>query len=152
VDVSAAALPGVVRVFTAEDINPHHGEAWPGLLSEAMTSPPPLAQGPGKHVGDPIACVVATSSDIAEDDCDLIEVEIEPEPAVVDYRIATEADDAHVVHADWGLESNAMVDVPFTAVSPDVEEAFARAAHVVEADIEQNRYLAVPMETRGILA
>jgi len=152
VDVSAAALPGVVRVFTAEDINPHHGEAWHGMLSEAMTSPPPLAQGRVKHVGDPIACVVATSRAIAEDACDLIEVEIEPEPAVVDYRIATEADDAHVVHADWGLESNAMVDVPFTAVSPDVEEAFARAAHVVEADIEQNRYLAVPMETRGILA
>ena len=62
------------------------------------------------------------------------------------------ADTEHIVHAAWGLPSNAMVDVPFTPLSPDLDGAFASAAHVVEATIEQNRYVCVPMETRGIVA
>ena len=37
-------------------------------------------------------------------------------------------------------------------LSPDLDEAFADAAHVVECDVEQNRYVAMPMETRGIVA
>ena len=56
------------------------------------------------------------------------------------------------MHAGWGLESNAMVQVPFTPLSPDLDEVFASAAHVVECDVEQNRYVAMPMETRGIVA
>ena len=149
IDTSAAeAVPGVVRVFTAETMNPLHGEAWHGMLGEALVTPPPLAAGTVKYAGDTIACVVATTRYIAEDACDLIEVDIETTPAVVDYRSAAE-DTEHLVHADWGLTSNAMVEMPFMAVSADLEEAFAAAAHVVEADIEQNRYICVPMETRG---
>ena len=52
----------------------------------------------------------------------------------------------------WGLESNAMVQVPFTPLSPDLDDVFASAAHVIECDVEQNRYVAMPMETRGIVA
>jgi carbon-monoxide dehydrogenase large subunit len=101
-----------------------------------------------KHVGDPIACVVAVDRYVAEDACDLIEVDYDIAQAVVDYRTAADDTD-HVVHGDWGLQSNAMVAAPFTPMSPDLEEAFANAAHVVECDIEQNRYVCVPMEGRG---
>jgi aerobic carbon-monoxide dehydrogenase large subunit len=151
-DISMAeALPGVVAVFTAETMNPHHGEAWHGMLGPGLATPPPLAMGRVKHVGDPIACVIAESRYIAEDACDLIEVDIDIETPVVDYRTAA-ADTEHVVHQDWGLASNAMAEMPFTPLSADLEEAFANAAHVVELEVEQNRYICVPMETRGVNA
>jgi carbon-monoxide dehydrogenase large subunit len=149
IDTSAAeALDGVVAVFTGETMNPHHGEGWHAMLGPGLATPPPLAPGSVKHVGDPIACVVAVDRYVAEDACDLIEVDYDIAQAVVDYRTAADDTD-HVVHGDWGLQSNAMVAAPFTPMSPDLEEAFANAAHVVECDIEQNRYVCVPMEGRG---
>ncbi len=45
-----------------------------------------------------------------------------------------------------------MVAVPFMPLSPDLDDAFATAAHVTECTIVQNRYVPVPMETRGIVA
>jgi carbon-monoxide dehydrogenase large subunit len=152
VDVAAArVLPGVVAVFTWADFQGQTGEAWHTMLGEQLVVAPPLAITDVRHVGDPIAFVVAESRYVAEDACELIDVDYEPEQAAVDYATAA-ADSEHVVHAGWGLQSNAMVDVPFTPMSADLDEAFSSAAHVVEATIVQNRYLCVPMETRGILA
>lgn len=151
-DVSAAtSLEGVFGVFTGESLLPHHGQGWHAMLGPAMLTPPPLAVGSVKHVGDPIALVVASSRYLAEDALETIEVEIDEAEPMVDYRTAGTNTDS-IVHADWGLTSNFMVEAPFTPLSADLDEAFANAVHVVEALIEQNRYLAVPMETRGILA
>jgi len=152
VDTSKAkALPGVLAVYTWSDFHERMGEAWHGMLGEKLVVPPPLAIADVRHVGDPIAFVVAESRYVAEDACELVDVEYETEGAAVDYASAG-GDTDHVVHAGWGLQSNAMVDVPFMAMSPDLDEAFDSAAHVVETTIAQNRYLCVPMETRGILA
>ena len=148
---AAAAAPGVVAVFTWQDFDGKIGEAWHAMLGPEMALPPPLAIGDVRYVGDTVALVVAESRYAAEDACELVEVEYQPTQAVVDY--ATAADDTeHLVHAAWGLQSNAMVAMPFMAISADLDEAFAAAAHVVECTIEQNRYIAVPMETRGIVA
>ena len=152
VDVSAALdVPGVVAVYTWSDFNGVFGEAWHAMLGEEMVVPPPLAIGDVRYAGDPVALVVAETRYIAEDACELIEVDYEPHQAVVDYVTAA-ADTDNVVHAGWGLESNAMMAVPFMPMSPDLDDAFAAAEHVVECTIEQNRYVPVPMETRGILA
>jgi aerobic carbon-monoxide dehydrogenase large subunit len=152
IDTSAAReLPGVVAVFTWQDFDGTFGEAWHAMLSEAMVVPPPLAIGDVRYVGDLVAFVVAESRYVAEDACELIEVDYDLQTAVADYRTA-KGDTDNVVHAAWGMQSNAMADVPFMPLSGDLEETFAAAAHVVECDIEQNRYLALPMETRGILA
>ena len=151
-DVSAARqLPGVVAVFTHADFDGRYGEAYHEMMGEQLVVPPPLAVGDVRYVGDPIALVVAESRYLAEDACELIEVDFEPRPAVVDYSTAG-ADTEHLVHGAWGLTSNAMVSVPFTPLSSDLDDAFARAAHVVECDVEQHRYVALPMETRGIVA
>jgi aerobic carbon-monoxide dehydrogenase large subunit len=151
-DVSAArALPGVAAVYTWEDFNGVFGEAWHAMLGEQMVVPPPLAIGDVRYAGDPVALVVAETRYIAEDACELIEVEYDPQQAVVDYVNAA-ADTDNIVHAGWGLESNAMMAVPFMPMSPDLDDAFSAAEHVVECTIEQNRYVPVPMETRGILA
>ncbi len=152
IDVSeAAALPGVVAVFTWKEFDGRYGEAYHAMLGEQLVVPPPLAVTDVRHVGDPIALVVAKDRYLAEDACDLIQVDFEAEQAAPDYRQAA-GDGDHVVHAGWGLESNVMMAVPFQELSPQLDETFATAEHVVEVTIEQNRYLCVPMETRGIVA
>ena len=148
---AAAEVPGVVAVFTSKDFDGRFGEAYHAMLGEALVVPPPLAITDVRHVGDPIAFVVASDRYIAEDACELIDIEFEAEQATPDYlRAAGDAD--HIVHSGWGLESNVMMAVPFQQLSPQLEETFAAAEHVVEVTIEQNRYLCVPMETRGIVA
>ncbi len=152
IDTSAAKeSPGVVAVFTWEDFNGISGPGYHSMMSEELLVPPALAVTDVRYVGDPVAVVIAESRYLAEDACEAIEVDYDPQPAVVDYKTAT-ADKDNIVHAGWGLESNAMVEVPFMPLSPDLDEAFENAAHVVECEVEQNRYVAIPMETRGITA
>jgi carbon-monoxide dehydrogenase large subunit len=152
VDTAAAReLPGVVAVFTWQDFDGRFGEAWHAMLGEELQVPPPLAITDVRHVGEPIALVVAESRYVAEDACELIVVELDPGDPCVDFVTAA-ADTEHVVHGAWGFPSNAMVEVPFTSLSPDLDDVFAASPHVVEAAIRQNRYLCVPLETRGIVA
>jgi aerobic carbon-monoxide dehydrogenase large subunit len=148
---AARQLPGVVAVFTWQDFDGRFGEAWHAMLGEELQIPPPLAISDVRHVGEPIALVVAESRYVAEDACELIEVELDPGDPCVDFVIAA-ADTEHVVHGAWGFPSNTMVEVPFTSLSPDLDDVFAGSPHVVEAAIRQNRYLCVPLETRGIVA
>jgi carbon-monoxide dehydrogenase large subunit len=150
IDTSAAeALDGVVAVFTGEHLNGDAHQMYWGIMGPQMPMAGPLAPGRVAYVGDPIALVIAVDRYLAEDAVDLIEVDFEPTTPVVDYHTAAGMTD-HLVHPEAG--SNAMVAVPFTAMSPDLEEAFAQADHVVEATIESHRYIAVPMEPRGIVA
>jgi carbon-monoxide dehydrogenase large subunit len=151
-DVSEAKkMPGVVAVFTWQDFDGLFGEAWHAMLGEMLQVPPPLAIGDIRYVGDAIAFVVAESRYLAEDACELIDLELDPTDAVVDFTVAA-ADTEHIVHNAWGLSSNTMFDVPFSTEASDLDEVFASAAHVVECTVQQNRYVAVPMEGRGIVA
>jgi carbon-monoxide dehydrogenase large subunit len=152
VDVAAARdLPGVVAVFTAGELEGRYGESWHPILGESLPVPPPLAVGDVRHVGEPIAMVVAVSRYVAEDACQLVDVEIEASVPCVDYRSAVA--DRHVHDAD-GVDTNVMLQVPFTVLpeGAPLDATFSTAHRVVEVSIEQNRYLAVPMETRGIVA
>jgi len=148
---AAEEAAGVVAVLTWRDFDGLIGEAWHAMLGEQLQVPPPLASSDVRHVGDPIALVIAESRYLAEDALELIDVEIDPGDPCIDYRSAA-ADQEHLVHGAWGFPSNAMVDVPFTPLSPDLDATFAAATHDISVDIEQNRYLCVPMETRGIVA
>ena len=152
IDVTAAAaMPGVTAVFTGARLNGEAGPAWHAMLGGDTGAVPfrVLAEDDVRFVGDPIAIVVARSRYVAEDACELIEIDLDPLPALVDYTSAPETTDL-VVHPEKG--TNAMMAVPFMALSPDLEEAFSTAAHVVEETIVQHRYLPVPMEGRGIIA
>jgi carbon-monoxide dehydrogenase large subunit len=148
---AARQLPGVVAVLTATDFDGQFGEAWHAMLGRDLQVPPPLAGHDVRHVGEPIAVVIAESRYIAEDACELIELDLAAQDPIVDY-VAAATDSEHLVHGAWGLTSNVMVGVPFTSFSSDLDETFAAAAHVVECTIRQNRYLCVPMEARGIVA
>ena len=148
---SARQLPGVVAIFTWEDFDGQFGEAWHAMLGEALQVPAPLAIADVRHVGEPIALVVAESRYLAEDALELIEIDFDASDPCVDFTTAA-ADTEHLVHGARGLTSNAMVEVPFTALSPDLDETFAGVAHIVECTIQQNRYVCVPMEARGLIA
>src|SRR5947209_4010584 len=95
IDVSAAlALRGVRAVLTAADVNPQVHEQWYTSIGKHVpdTPRPPLADGRVRFVGDPVALVVAESRYIAEDAVDLVAVDYDQLPPVVDYVTARGAD------------------------------------------------------------
>jgi aerobic carbon-monoxide dehydrogenase large subunit len=147
IDASAAlALAGVRTVFTADDLNPDANEAWHAVAGKDVpdTPRPPLAEGEVKFVGDPVALVVAESRYIAEDAIELVDVDYEPLPAIADFTRAANAD--VVVHE--GYPDN--VAGGLGGAPPD-EETFTTAAHVVGANVYQQIYAPVPIETRGMV-
>ena len=149
IDTSAAlALPGVHHVFTAADLNPGVHEQWHTSVGAKSpeTPRPPLADDEVRFVGDPVALVVATSRYVAEDAAELVDVDYEPLPAVVDYTTAEQADS--LVHESHG--SNVIGEIAGLPASA-LEETFADAAHVVSETIYQQAYAAVPMEGRGLV-
>ncbi|MCU1430762.1 MAG: xanthine dehydrogenase [Actinomycetia bacterium] len=152
VDVEAArALDGVHAVLTSDDLNPRveSVQMQPTMLASMPGAPlRPLANGDVRFVGEPIVLVVADSRYIAEDACDLVEVDIEQLPAVVDFERA--ADDTHnLVHAELG--SNVAQDMA-PPVHPDLERVLQDAPNVVTATFHQQRQTNVPMEPRGVIA
>src|ERR1700674_2857379 len=90
----ALAVAGVRAVFLAADLNPGVREQWHTSVGPAVPEAPrpPLAEGEVRFVGDPVALVVAESRYVAEDAADLVTVDYEPLPAVVDYAVAEGAD------------------------------------------------------------
>lgn len=151
---SARAREGVVAVYTAADL----GDYWrPGPL---LVPPPPvanlvfnqatqvpLAREKVRHVGEPIAMVVATSRYVAEDAVDEILVDAEPLEAVVDIERALEPG-APLVHEAIG--SNVAAHV--LQRKGDYASARAGAALVVARRLLYDRGASAPIETRGIVA
>jgi carbon-monoxide dehydrogenase large subunit len=157
IDVSAAlASPGVVAVFTGEDlaaagVKPlplapifHRPDGSPG------DSPlrPALAVGVVRHVGEPVAAVAAETPEAAKDALDLIAVEYEPLPAVVGVVAAT-AEGAPLVWPAATGNISAQMRHGDAAAS---DAAFAKAAHVVKLDLVNQRLAAAPMEPRAAVA
>ena len=148
---AAKAAPGVVAVLTAADVNGRlRGRMAATPLLDMVNVPErPLADGDVRFVGDPIAVVVAESRALAEDAAELIEIDIDPSPAVVDFERAAASTDI-LVH-EGERDSNIFSSL---AVPPDDELAsiLSSSAHVLAETYRQQRYHAVPMEPRGVLA
>ena len=150
IDASAALdLSGVRAVFTAEDLNPGVHEQWYTSMGKDVpdTPRPPLAEGEARHVGDPVALVVAVDRYVAEDAVDLIEVDYESLPPVVDYGSAHGLD--ALVHEQYPDNVAGFLGRP---VSERLAGVFESAAHDVQLAIHQQAYAPVPMETRGMVA
>ena len=148
VDTEAArALGGVIAVLAASELNPHAGSMQPTMMLTTPGAPlRPLAAGDVRFVGEPIVLIVAESRYIAEDAAELVEVEIDAEPAVVDFEHALD-DGAPIVHPELGTNLGAEMAFP---VAPELE-AVLQGDHVVRRTFRQQRHTPVPMETRGIV-
>ena len=156
IDVSAARdRPGVVAVFTAEDM----GDDWrpsppnvsppPGMEGVTFHSrtPVPLVKDKVRHVGEALAMVIAESRYIAEDATEDIWAELDPLDAVVDIEKALDPD-ATLVHDD--LDSNLAAHL--AQAKGDYEAAREQADLVVKRRIVIDRGAAGAMENRGIVA
>jgi len=155
IDVSLARQrEGVFAVYTAEDL----GAYWqPGPLLvppppvEGMTfhqrTQVPLAKGKVRHVGEPVAVVVAISRYVAEDALQDIAVDYEALPAVVDLEKAL-APGVALVHEDVG--SNVAAYVP--QKKGDYEAAKARADVIIRRRFSYDRGAAAAIENRGVVA
>jgi len=150
VDVTAArAAPGVVAVFTAADLAPvlapiRTDSVITGMRRITHTA---LASDRVRLVGDPIALVLAQDRYRAEDAAELIEVRYRDREPLPDLRSATRPG------ADL-LYPEAPGNIAYQdAVSYGrVDEAFDRADRVITRVLHQHRYMAAPLEPRGIVA
>lgn len=153
IDASAAAAsPGVVKIFTAADFAEVGGVPCGWQVTDRHGQPmqepkhPILAENKVRHVGDPIAVVVAESLDEAKDAAALLDIDITELPAVVDMKAALTAN-APKVHDE--LTSNLCYDWGFVEENKDaVDAAFASAHHVTTLELTNNRLVANPMEPR----
>jgi carbon-monoxide dehydrogenase large subunit len=137
----------VIAVYSGRDEMPALPPWWLDVQS-AVPTLYPLAIDDVRFVGDPVAIVVAESRYIAEDACELIDVDYEPQQPVLDYELAAQPD-SPVVHPE--LESN-VVAVIASPPDPELDAAFAQADHVFSETIRSGRCTQVPLETRGIIA
>jgi carbon-monoxide dehydrogenase large subunit len=144
---AAAALEGVTTVLTARDLNPHAGVMQPTLLLTTPGAPlRPLADGDVRFVGEPIVLIVAVNRYVAEDAADLVEIEIDSDPAVIDVEHALD-DGVPIVHPELGTNLGAEMAFP---IAPELE-AVLEGQNVVRRTFRQHRHTPVPMETRGIV-
>jgi carbon-monoxide dehydrogenase large subunit len=152
VDTSrASAAPGVVAVFTGADTEGALQPipcAWLLPNAELKTAPyRVIAKDIVRYVGDAVAVVVAESEYQACDALELIDVEYDPLPAVVDPQKATAAG-APQLHP----EAPGNVAFHWTVSGGDVDAAFASAEVVVRDRIIQQRLIPTAMEPRGAVA
>jgi aerobic carbon-monoxide dehydrogenase large subunit len=154
VDASAAReLPGVVAVLTGADVeavtvpgpDPMFAMMGGGGPSPAYSL---LATDKVRLVGDPVAIVVAESRSLAEDGCELVEVDYEDLTPVVDAAFALDPA-SPPVFADLG---DNIIGPHRRAEHGDVAGVFAGADRVAEFHIDVHRHQNVPMEGRGVVA
>lgn len=156
---AAAAADGVVGVWTGEDL-PEQGAmpiAW--TVSDDLKVPSllPLSVGAVKHVGDVVAVVAATSPAAALDAAELVDVDYEELPVVVDPLAALE-EGSPLVHPDlgtnvcatWGMDSAAL------ETGGDAAKAIAEAEAdpdqvVIRRTLRENRITPGFIEPRSIV-
>jgi len=143
----AKALPGVILVMTGAEAAEQAGPL------PCFANPPVkqmcIAVDRVRHVGEPVAAVVAESRYIAEDALELIDVTWEPLPVMADPEAASRATGDGVLHPDRG-DTNIAFRRSFD-FGP-VDEDFAQADHIIRRKLRWPRSGAQPMETVGAVA
>ena len=154
---AAKAAPGVLGVFTGADVAADNINGLPcGWLitstnGEPMKEPPHpiLAQGKVRYVGDHVAMVVAHTQQQARDAAELVEVDYDVLPAVVNVADAASGAVAGAVVHDIAQDNHC-----FKWAIGDkggVDAAFANAAHVTKLDLVNNRLIPNAMEPRAAI-
>jgi carbon-monoxide dehydrogenase large subunit len=163
IDASAAlAMPGVVRVITAEDMHRVTNDLYPvdatkesgdtadeSIEEDKIQVPKilPLATDKVRYIGEAVAAVVAETSAQAVDAAAVVDVDYEALPVVTDPYEA-QKDGAPLLYDE--VKNN--ISVIEETVHGDVDAAFAAAKIKVSAKIRSNRVHPMPMEPRGVLA
>jgi aerobic carbon-monoxide dehydrogenase large subunit len=157
IDTAAAgSVPGVRAIYTAADLQADGLGPLPCAApvqnrdGSDMANPPrlALADGAARHVGDPVAFIVADTAAAARDAAELISVNYTVQPSAVDLAKATDPGAPLVwpearnnVVFDWGIGDQAATDA-----------LFASAAHVTRLTVINNRVVVASMEARASIA
>ena len=151
---AAAAMPGVVAVYTGADLRDAWAApmpcAWP--VTEDMKNPVhyPLAIDTVCYAGDGVAVVLAVSDAVAHDAIDAIDVQYEVLEAVLDLEDALS--DRVVIHDDLGTNRSYTWALKVEGSEGAVDEAMANAAFTVSERYVQQRLIPMAMETRAVAA
>jgi len=152
----AAKQPGVAGVYTAAElkadgINPQPCVALVANRDGSPQAAPPhpvLADGMVRHVGDPVAFVVAETAKQARDAAELVEVDYDIQPAAIELASAMDDSTPKVwpdvpknLAFDWEIGDKAATDAEF-----------AKAAHVTKLTVINNRIIVNSMEARAAVA
>jgi carbon-monoxide dehydrogenase large subunit len=147
----ASRAPGVLAVYTGADLAAAKVGGLPcgWLITDVNGKPmkeppfPPLAQGKVCHVGDRVAVVIAETLSQARDAAELVAVDYEELPAVVDLGKARQSAAIHDIAPDNTCYVWALGD------KQKVEEAFKSAAHITKLDFWNNRLIPNAIEPRA---
>ncbi|GIU94725.1 MAG: aldehyde dehydrogenase [Gaiellaceae bacterium] len=149
IDVSKAlAVKGVYGTLTGDEVA-LQTDPFFQIASEpgAHVRDYALAVGKARYVGDPVAAVVAETRELARDAAELVEVEYEPLPAIVDARRALD-EDAPILHEECGGN----LAWQGTYEWGDLDAAFAEADHIVRiSELHFDRFNSTPLELDGAL-
>jgi carbon-monoxide dehydrogenase large subunit len=150
IDISrATALAGVHGVYVAADLA--ELGPMPCLAAVAPMIVPPrtaLADGRVRHVGDPVAFIVANDEEIAREAAELVQIDYQSLPAVVDGRAALAAAAPLV----WDQAPGNRAFHVHRGNAAAVTEAMRGAQHVVEIEVMNNRVVVAPIEPRAGIA
>ncbi len=159
IDVSrAAAAPGVAYVLTGPelvrelppvpDTQLALPSKWTTLVQHKFINPqqPLLAHDKVRHVGEALGVIVAESRHAAEDAAQLVDLDLDPLPAVLDPETALRAG-AAIVHDRFGTN----LIGGFTIGKGDADGALARSPRRLRRRFHHHRYAAMPMECRGVV-
>ena len=144
VDISgAAAMPGVLHVWTSTDIDIEPARPDLGWVNQQMAFPY-LARDVVRFVGEPVAMIVARTREQGADAADAVVIDYEPLPVVVDVDRSFSGD--VLVHPDAGT------NVALAFANTDERDIFAGCEVVVELKIENQKVATAPLEVRACAA
>ena len=159
VDLSrAASSPGVVYALSGTDLarllppvpdtQLSLPSKWTTMVQHKFINPqqPLLAHDKVRHVGEAVAVIVAESRYAAEDAAQLVSLDLDPLPAVVDPEAALRPG-ATIVHDQFATN----LIGAFTIGKGEIDAALARAPHRLQRRFHHHRYVAAPMECRGVV-
>ena len=158
IDTAAAKkAPGVLAVLTGADVAADGLGNMPCLVpgdehrrhAARRNAAADSREGRVRHVGDPVAVVVAETLAQARDAAELVEIDYEPLPSVVDTKAAIQPG---APRAWEGIAGNLCFDVGAGKTKDAVEAALAGASHVTRLELINNRLVANPMEPRAAIA
>ena len=154
-DTSAAhKLPGIAAIYTEADLAADGIGNLPCMAAiefvEKLIVPPrpALAKDMVRHVGDPVACIIAESVEAALEAADAIEVDYTPLPCVVDAAAALEPGAPQL----WPQVPRNSAYLYHRGDKAAVGRAMASAKHIVTAELLNNRVVVAPIETRAAVA
>jgi len=156
VELSAAQqAPGVIAVYSGRDFADEQGSipcAWPVTPDMVNPGHPSVAVEEVNHVGEAVAVIVARSKTAAQDAVELVDIDYDPLPVVLDMEQAT-AENAHLCHDH--ITSNESFNFVFdggeAGTCGDTDQAFADADVVVSRRFVQQRLIPAFMEPRSVV-